>query len=534
MSDAPKEPSVSELRFPAYGVGGDYAGARRARRAFRTLVAAVVVFTLVLVVCVGYMRYDRNETQYRMTRTHHIESARPVMRVVVRHELESKTQPNAKYIEALAAIEEEDRVLELYDKAAQLNSGSASLLINYGCRLYQVGRPREARERFREAGIIPPKNALPRYLEAAALMTATPGDAPLDDALALVAGANNSGDPVLFPEPLWHPSLPKHGRLYHERQGKLVDLSCLPLNLAIPRILARANEAIGKDDSDTWEPWPREIERMGQRLVGNASSGDEELGVRQARYGLAFERSALESRKALAEARGDSTEQLVKRLTQIEGAIQFLQDFEAKRAALVEEHERVVHLPIKMAGLTLPIGFALLIVAMLVARIADRHRRTWAIAHTPLCQSVLAFGLTAAFLVLLAHLATKDLGSAALLWGHVLIGSWFAIMSFLLLFGILYPLFSLPAARSQAELHPEAGDPNTLLRHARRYRRKACITLSRRYLGVLFGGVVIVFCAWVIAFRIIEGIYPIQLGVLVTGGWEAEVAAIRELQGMLR
>lgn len=82
-----------------------------------------------------------------------------------------------------------------------------------------------AREKFREAGVHPPRNALPNYLEAAALAAGLKPGADLSESMALVARANNSAAPLLFPVPQWHATLPRAGEYYANRQHNL-PVSC--------------------------------------------------------------------------------------------------------------------------------------------------------------------------------------------------------------------------------------------------------------------------------------------------------------------
>ena len=141
------------MSSPAENTGTplDHAGLRRGRRAFRYSVAACVFFGFALWFAEGYLRFDRAETQYRMSLTLHEASARPVLRNVVKRDAEANDPPNAKYVEALAAVEEPDMVLTVYEQAMRLNPRSSFLIINYGCALFLADRPAEARERFREA-----------------------------------------------------------------------------------------------------------------------------------------------------------------------------------------------------------------------------------------------------------------------------------------------------------------------------------------------------------------------------------------------
>ncbi len=534
MSDGEHRAFAEEPRFPAFGVGGDYAGARRSRRAFRMLIVACVIFTGLLYFVEAFKRYDLNETNYRRALTHHPESARSFMRSVVKREREQHEKPNAKYIEYLASIEEEDKVLALYDEAYRLNSGDASLLINYGCQLYRAGQYIEARERFREAGIIPPPNALPRYLEAAAMAaTLAPDDDP-SDTLALVASANNSGDPVLFPEPLWHASLPRHGEWYSNLRRNLVQTACWHLNRFVAQLADRAEADIKAGHVGNWDSWLRQLQIMGERLVGNTSTGTKGLGSIQAIAGLHMQRDALGLRKMIAERRGTGTDAIDARMEAVADALDRLKAFQADRDSRIAAHRRIIGRPWHLIFATLGGLFALFLVSAFLAKIADPGRKTWAAEHGKICGPIVTTGLGLALTALFALLFTRDLPSAEA-WTTVFTWMWIMSIGGLVVFGPIYPMMVLPGARrvvDLASLTPEEAESRLVL--ARRFRRRACATLARRYFAILLGGLIAVVCIWILGFRIVEGIYPMEMKLLVTGLESQEIQAVRDVQESLR
>src|SRR5690606_25914956 len=105
--------------------------------------------------------------------------------------------------------EEEDRVLETYERAFAINPRNPSLAVRYGVRLFQEGHFAEARDRFHDAVVGGVENALPTYLEAAAVAAAGERREALEEALAIVARVNGAGKPVVFPQPLWVQDLPR-------------------------------------------------------------------------------------------------------------------------------------------------------------------------------------------------------------------------------------------------------------------------------------------------------------------------------------
>ena len=534
MSDEERRAFAEEPRFPAFGVGGDYAGARRSRRAFRMLIVACVAFTLVLYFVEEFKRYDLNETNYRRALTHHPESARSFLRSVVKREREDREKPNAKYIEYLASIEEEDKVLALYDEAYRLNSGDASLLINYGCELYRAGQYIEARERFREAGIIPPPNALPKYLEAAAMAAASPPDADPSATVALVASANNSGDPVLFPEPLWHHSLPRSGEWYSNLRRSLVQNGCWHLNSFVAQLADRAEREIEAGKLANWDSWLRQIQIMGERLVGNTTTGPEGLGSIQAIAGLHMQLDMLALRKRIVEHRGGGGNAIDVRMNAVKEALDELKAFQSKRDSRIAAHRTVIGRPWHLIGYTLGALVIVFLLAAIVAKAADPGRRTWAAEHGAICGATVTIGLGLALTALFALLFTRDLPSAAA-WTSVFTWMWIASVGGLVFFGPFYPLIALPSAKrvvDLASLTPEEAEAQVAA--ARRFRRKACATMTRRYYGILLGGMVAVVCIWILSFRVVESIYPMEIKLLVTGLEDEEIQVVRNVQARLR
>jgi len=274
LTDTPAETPGPESEY--FGQRADNAGARRVRRSFRYAVAAWVFFAGTLWYLDGYKRLELRETQYRMALTEEPPSARAVLRNVVRRDKERNAQPNVKYLEALAAVEEADNVLPCYEQAYRLHSEDPWLAINYGCRLFLQAQYKDARERFREAGIHAPKNALPRYLEAAALaMQGAAQGAPealeesLRQALGLVERANAAGDPVVFPQPLWHATLPARGYWYARLRRELAQSVCAPLYRLKDLAMRGLPEKTGKTPPEKARAWVDAIAGLGKRLSGS-------------------------------------------------------------------------------------------------------------------------------------------------------------------------------------------------------------------------------------------------------------------------
>ncbi len=518
--------SEPQQRFREYGIGGDYAGARRNRRAFRFLVLTVLGLTLALWFAENYLRYDRSETQYRMALTLPDDSARAILRNVVKRDSEERESPNARYVEALAFIEEDDLVLERYQQAYELSPGDQSLAINYGCRLYLDGQYTEARERFREAGVLPPKNALPRYLEAAALAAGMEDQGDLSEPVAIVARANNSGDPVLFPQPSWHQSLPTTGASYAERLRRIADLCCAPLYSFRNLVLAHARKDIGVGRLRDLDAWLEKLEVMGARLVGNAQAGPEHLAASQAIAGLQIQSDVLELRLDILDQQNKPTKEALTRRVHLQQELKRLREFDNGRAERIDEVRESMLEPLLLAAATLAF-FALLYLASAVSnRLTDSTRVAWALAHPRAGKVVLGVaGLS--FLALLWALRMASYTSADV---RFLRGAWFAVAAITALFGLVHPAIALPSVRRACENKHTETPPATLMSEARANRRKAYTALMRRYYGVLVGIFICVLCVWTISHRVVYSLYPGQLNLLVSGARDAEVQLVRSVQ----
>jgi tetratricopeptide (TPR) repeat protein len=496
--------------FPAYGTGGDHVRARQGRRAFRFAVAACVFLAFSLYMSENYLRYDLAESQYRMALTLHDDSARAVLRNVHRRGSEGSQPLKPKYVEALAAIEEDGLVLDRYAEAYALNPTSSFLILNYGCRLFSREQYKEARERFREASLQPPRNALPRYLEAAALAAGLqPGDG-LDEAIAIVARANQSGDPVLIPPPLWHPSLPTSGEWYAGARQQLAHRCCAPLYRFKDIVLSRARQSLAHGTPEGADALLDTLAAMGTRVLESGGR----VGNAEAVCGISLQLDALETRQQLRLAAGlQALPDFALRQKELRAALRGLQVVERTRPALVAAERSKRQRPLWLAVGTLAVLSIIHLFLFLLGRLVDRRGTTKAIAHPGYIRVVLPAGLTLMLgLYLFMSLPSIVYRQASLPIDLATMG-YFGVLAGLMLLGI-YPVFALPGIQS---VLPGGQPDRVVVRAARRARRAAVVTLSRRYFGLLLGGFLCVLGLWSICFRLTNGVYPSQTELLVRG-----------------
>ena len=167
-----------------------------------------------------------------------------------------------------------------------------------------------------------PHNALPGYLEAAALQRSRPPDADLAEALALIARTTSSGERVVFPKPSWPAAvLPQDGAWYAKLRRMAVDESCALLYEYTDFVIAKARSDIGNGEVRYWDSWLKTLEEMGQRV---AESPDQ--GVTEASAGINIQLRALDVRCELRT--GQSDEALVERRLKLREALAQLREFE--------------------------------------------------------------------------------------------------------------------------------------------------------------------------------------------------------------
>ena len=515
--------------------GGDYSGARRSRRAFRWCVFACLSFVVTLWFFDVQYRYELNEQQYLKSLTHHPSSARAFLRKVVKTDAERSETPNPKYLEALAFIEEDDLVLPTYEKAYELAPDKPSLVINYGCRLYQAGQFNDARLRFREARSYSPENALPHYLQIAAMVATLEDDADLSEVFGMLTQVNIADTTIQFPEPLWHPSLPKSGQWYNNLQERINDLCLEPLYRMHKKLTELATEDIKNGDYEEWDNRLRIINSMGERLIQFNDSEVEIPSLSRASAGIKFQLDAITAQRLLKEKRGEEVATpLIERQLLLQQASLSIGEFRDKRFAQQQENRNILRMPLELGFSTVGLFFLVYIFMFLLVEFVHGTRNAWAVAHSVWAKAVLLLGPLVFWLILLLALINANSNSGIPTWLSSLPQVWGGISLFLVAMGLLYPFIALPSARRVLKGKGFEGDPENDGPIVRRYRRIAIIVHWRRYFGILLGAIIIAMCAWMLFGRMLLGVYPYQLALLVQG-YEADVAdLIAQVQDKLK
>ena len=511
----------------------DFTGARRVRHAFRLIVLLVFLFTVAVWFSEGYLRYGSSETQYRMSLTLYPDQARPILSAVVRREIEKNELAPSLYLEALAQVEKPDKVLENYELAYNADTRNAALTINYGCALYQNGQYEEARERFREAGVNPPRNVLPRYLEAAALAAGMDAEGDLSDVIALLTRANASGDPVLFPDPLWHESLPKNGQRYLECRRAIAQRVVTPLNECTTVICERAHESILKGELHNWDNWLEVTALMGTRLMG-AVQGDSPAAMPQLVAALQIQQAAAKVRVSIAELYGGGTvSDLNDALLHSDDRLKKLRDFDgAYNSLLTAQYERF-GLPFLLLFETVLAFFLVYIVGWFFHFLGTGGKSARAVPHIWIAKATQTLALACMLIILLALMIAHNTAQQAD-WEYYVPIVWRWILGVVLGIGLIYPpLLARKAqlyerAREEANRDVEGGTaPPKKRRFALRQYLGVYGCLLRRYMAILSGGLIIMVCIWLLIYRIEFGIYPFQME-LITSSIGMLIEALRQ------
>ncbi len=514
------------MRISEFGEGGDHIGSRRSRRAFRLSVAAFAFFTIALWFSERSLRYEAAERLYMMSLTKEFASARPLLQNAVLMDEEKRGTPTPRYVAALAEREEDDKISATYEHAYRLEPRNASLAIRYGCRLFLEGRFDEAREKFKEAQGHEPRNALPAYLEAAALaqIENDQGD-NMSDALALVARTNSSGRKVAFPEPLWFPDLPQgveRGYWYAGLRRRIVDECCAPLYQYADLVI--------KEAKYTKASWLETLQTFGERLADSATPGS-----LQAIGGMKIQLNALRQREKILEVDNRPRDvELHARRQKLESALAELVDFENQRQSRIDKEKAKFEFPFYLcwqsAALAMLVYFAFFLFCELVLHVA---KSSWTLPHSFIAKLVLGCGMSMLFLLLVIDSGFQQAGGEQAILMKAIGAVWWAVFWGLLAFGLLYPATILPSVKAVVAKSGEHDDSDGFIATVRQHKRRAYISLMRRYFGIVCGLVIIVVCAWCLCYRIFLGLFPWQLKLLTSGLTGEELEVVRRVLGLL-
>lgn len=523
--------AARQPEFPEYGSGGDYAGARRSRRAFRYAVAATLVFTAVLWLAEQYLRYDETERLYLVALTREPESARILLRQAMKIDAATAERPTAKYAAALAEREEEERRLRAYEDAYELDPENAFLAMRFGCELFKHGEMRRAHTLFRAAYEHDPQNALPLYLEAATLPFIEEGNFHFEETFQLLERANVSGLPVEFQRPLWFSTLPQRSEWYARWRRQAVQDVLAPIQTFTAKLVELVEADLENDYAGVWGTRLEAIEAMGWRITHDSQP---EVGAPQAILGMTIQLQAIQLRRQIYALEEQNVADLAAKESKLEAALGVINQFEYAREEDVAAQKTALRIPLELVGKSFVLLLILYLVVYTASRIVHAGRQSWTLRHSVWARAIIMGGCLILLLLLAlastlgfrAYVNTAALNAVAYVW--------FAVVGAMAAAGAFYPAFLLPLAHQVVrDRTSDKEESERLLAWARRARRIAYVSLMRRYYGILTGSVGMVVCIWVLGFRIALGLYPWQTKLLAPGLGEFELEAVRRALSIL-
>ena len=511
-------------RFPDYGDAGDLAGARRARRAFWLCVASSVLITFVLYYAERFLRYPDAERHYLAALSYEPERARAYLQSAIEHDRADGKPPMPRYVQALAVREEDDFAFHTFEEAYELDPADSLFAVRYGCRLYAAGKPEEALKRFREARANPPENALPYYLEAAALLASTNDAASLNDAMVIVARTNNGSQNVIFPKPLWFADLSQTGYQRIELSRQIVAEVTEPLLAFTGQIIDSTKEdGLSQGRSSDVRSWLTQLQIMGRRFVPDGKA----QGLAPVRTGMKIQLAAARRLHELGyggEQR--SAEEMPGHIETIETALASLAKYEATREEARSREEAAFLFPLQMSMWTGAALLAALLAAYIPYRLLGIRLSSWTVPHKALGLWLIV-GSAFLFFTLL-HLQTafslrtvddpSDMNPSLRVW--------WATVVFMLALGVVYPALTLRTPRDISRMAGRPEEQLEMIPIARQIYLRTYLALGFRYYGLLVGAFIFVFCAWLNTHRIFTGLYPWQVELRPTVLMDQESAAV--------
>ncbi|MFP6617117.1 MAG: hypothetical protein VCB26_12000, partial [Candidatus Hydrogenedentota bacterium] len=275
--------------FRDYGDRGDLAGAHRNRRAFRFCVISIALLTFGMWIAENFIRYGQAESLYKSGITlGDRNSARVPLLQAIKQDANANETPTAKYTRAVAVRQEDDVILDWYDKAQELDSRNSSFTLRHGSRLFILGYPGAALAKYQKAELLLDEtspNALIGYLQSASIAQQKNDPGGINDAMALAARTNNREGDIIFPKPHWFLSYPETGTHFAMLQREIIDESCAPLYEFSSLIAKAISQKIEDEQFQDAKTWISQLQRMGDRLLRNAKPA----GTLQALAGITIQ-----------------------------------------------------------------------------------------------------------------------------------------------------------------------------------------------------------------------------------------------------
>ncbi len=519
------------------GLGNDFIFLARRKKSFRYLITSIIILTLCLWFSDRYLRFDLDETKYRVALTLENESARPIMRNISKKIF---SQPNLlddsrylQYLEFLASIEENDAVIKLYQDIYNLDNINSSFLINYACKLYFLGDYGNAQKLLREAQTLPSNNSLLGYLESAMIINpSVVEEETFATGLSIIAKENRSKYPIIFPEPFWHPTLPKNTYSYYLRKTDRLNHCLAPLYKVSADILDKIEMDLKDNKVQNKQVWLEEIFLMGKKIGTSIELSDYYPTLAISIFSLKIQQKVLNLYSEYSNTiKSDILEKGLKKLNQITQLLDKLQKLEEQRKLEFEysRNNRIKILWLIFSGF---IELLLLFfIGKLISYLLKKLKYSTVYQNQTLTKSILFIVSIWVIAIFLLTFYCSYSDSLPLRNNNLISYLWYFLI--ILPFIIDLALILLKSQDKKVSLdyedsRYEKGDLNT------NPSKTICfISFMKQISGILLGMYTIIICIWFILFRILYLSYPYQLNLIQDKlGWE-ELNLIKEFLFLL-
>ncbi len=486
----------------------------RRKKSFRYLIFSIVILTFYLWFSDRYLRFDLDETKYRVALTLEKESARPIMRNLATKIFSNPTLLDDtryyQYLEYLASIEEDDEVIKLYQNIYDIGDINSSFLSNYAIKLYFLAEYNKARELLQEAQNLPPSNSLLGYLESAMIIIpSVTNENIFAEGISIIAKENRSGTPVTFPEPFWHDTLPKYTYSYYVQKSNIMNHYLAPLYKLSSEILNRIERDLNENNFQNAQVWLEELFFMGKKIGMSINSPDLYLNLPICIFSLKLQKDALTlSDKFSRTLHSNLLEKERKKLSQISNLLEACEKLENMRSFELEKNRAN---RTKIIGFIF-LGILILLIIYLVVKLASyllsKLQSDLLVFYFP--DSI--YFLCLIWVILLSIPSFYCLYLNKILFEKISLNLF--IWSFLIISPFLIGLFILRYKKISINDSTNLKNNLEILKLAppkRCYTFRLVIYFTEKLSGILLGYYIVLVCILFLSFRIISSSYPFQL-----------------------
>ena len=526
----PEDFNNETTQFPDYGDGGDLVGTKRLRRSFLLCVLGVIVLTIGMWVSEKEFRFGHTESLYISGITLSDKSSgRVLLLQAIKADAAANEKQTGKYTQALAVREEDDVILRRFDEAQAIDNRNALFTIRHGSRLFIKGFPEEALRKYRDAeqlleGTQP--NSLPGYLQAAAIAQKRSDPVAIKNAMIAVAKTNSREGDVIFPTPFWFSAYPKTGMHYAQLQREIIDETCAPLYTLTAYAVKSIDDKISKGQYNDARMWIGYLDQMGDRLLKQSQP----MGTIQATEGIRIKLACnklLEKIEAAQE--GNVTKETLETSFKLTAFQNELIAYENDRDKAIQLERSRITRPNLVAIVSWLIVMGVWFLFWCLSWFFTPRENAWSLKYNGFGKIMLGGGNLTLFTLLCCYYAFNNLEGFPYGYIDVLTWAWVGCGLILLCMGMVFPLTMLKSPDEAARKQARPGDIDNVLRFARVAYRQSYFELMYRYYGALAGLNTFVLCAWILLFRLSQGLFPWQVNLIAKGFLDSEFALVERL-----